>query len=482
MRKIILVTGASGYIGGRLLRELERMNLPIRCMVRKPAYVVNKVKDSTEIIKGDVFDIQSLEKALDNVDTAFYNIHSLGGAHDDFEERDKIAASNFVQAAAKCGVKKIVYLGGLGRGGNLSKHLESRQEVGRILGSSGIPLIEFRASIVIGSGSISFEMVRSLVEKLPVMTTPKWVRTLAQPISIEDVIKYLVCALEYEAKGHEIFEIGGKDQVSYEDIMRIYGEERGLKRLVIHFPFLTPRLSSHWLNLVTPLYHRIGKWLIDGVKNETLVVDKRSLDVFPVEPMGIKAAVSRALKNEDREIEETHWTDAHGVDHLPEFHKTQHSGSRVIYSQSILIEAPPEEVFLPIQYVGGHKGWYSYQWLWDLRAFIDKLIGGAGKRGGRRDPLILIPGDVVDFWRVEKLEMYELLRLKADMKMPGRGWLQFELNPIHSPQGEEHTQLSINAIFDPLGVAGRLYWIVLYPFHKLIFTRMLFSIRASVIH
>lgn len=477
----VLVTGATGYIGGRLLKELERKKIPLRCMVRNPKYIRAKVAPATEVVEGDVFAPWSLDKALEGIHTVYYNIHSLGGK-EDFEEKDKIAAENFISSALKCGVKKIVYLGGLGKGENLSKHLESRQEVGRILGSSSIPLIEFRASIVIGSGSLSFEMVRSLVEKLPVMTTPKWVRTPAQPISIEDVIDYLVCSLEYEARGHEVFEIGGADRVAYEDIMRIYGEVRGLKRLIIHLPFLTPGLSSHWLNLVTPLYYRIGRWLIDGVKNETLADDKRALEIFPVKPKGIRESIERALVNEDREVAETHWSDARNREHQPDYHSTYHIGSRFIYTRSIRVEATPEETFLPIQYIGGHKGWYSYQWLWDLRALIDKMAGGYGKSRGRKNPQILIPGDVIDFWRVEEVEMYRSLRLVAEMKMPGRGWLQFEIDPVKISASDYHTQLSVHAVFDPLGLGGRLYWYVLYPFHGLIFRKMLSVIRQSVVH
>lgn len=289
----ILITGASGYIGGRLLKELEQSKYSIRCMDRKPEYLINKVNESTEIIKGDVFEPSTLERALKDVDIAFYNIHSLAG-NKDFKTQDTIAAENFIRAAEKCRVKKVIYLGGLGRGHSLSKHLESRQEVGRILGSSSIPLIEFRASIIIGSGSLSFEMVRSLVGKLPLMTTPIWVRTFAQPISIEDVIQYMVKSIKYDAKGHEIFEIGGADKVSYEQIMRSYAKIRGLKRLIIHLPFLTPGLSSHWLVLVTPLYYRIGRWLIDGVKNETLVEDDQALKVFDIKPKGIEESIVRA--------------------------------------------------------------------------------------------------------------------------------------------------------------------------------------------
>ncbi|TFG57931.1 MAG: SDR family oxidoreductase, partial [Spirochaetales bacterium] len=378
--------------------------------------------------------------------------------------------------------RKIIYLSGLGKGTDLSKHLASRQEVGAILGESGVPVMEFRASIVIGSGSLSFEMVRALVEKLPVMTTPRWVRVLAQPIAIEDVLTYLIKALAYNPEGHEIFEIGGREPVSYEGIMRVYAKARGLKRLVIPLPFLTPALSSLWLALVTPLFFKVGRWLIDGVKNETLVHDKRAEELFKVNPRGIAEAVERALVNEDREIAETRWSDAHGRDHPKPGWGGEHLGSRFLYSQSILVEAPPGEAFLPIQYIGGHSGWYSYQWLWNLRGFIDKLAGGVGMGRGRRDPLVLMAGDVVDSWRVEEIVQYRMLRLRSEMKLPGRGWLQFELEPETGRQGEQFSRVSVNAIFEPLGIKGRLYWYTLYPFHKLIFSRMLEVIRHSAVH
>ena len=293
-------------------------------------------------------------------------------------------------------------------------------------------------------------MVRALVEKLPIMTTPSWVRSRAQPIAIEDVIDYLMEALDYTPHGSEIFEIGGADAISYEGIMREYAKIRGLKRLIIPIPFLTPGLSSHWLALVTPLYARVGRQLIEGVRNDTLVTDRRAVEVFSVKPRGIGEAIQRALDNEDREFAETRWTDAQLPDDRRNKWGGRRFGSRLMYTESISVPVKPEEAFLPIQYIGGETGWYSYPWLWSLRGFIDKLSGGVGGNRGRRDPLVLLPGDVVDFWRVEELIQYRMLRLKAEMKVPGRGWLQFDVESA----GENQSVIRVTALFEPLGLLG----------------------------
>jgi len=470
--KSILITGASGYIGGRLLKELVSKGFNIRCMARNPKALAARISKQIDVVEGDVLNPDTLASALEGIHTVYYNIHSLGGSKD-FSEQDRIGAQNFVHAAEEAGVKKIVYLGGLGKKPGLSKHLASRQEVGEILGSGTVPCIEFRASIIIGSGSLSFEMVRSLVEKLPVMTTPRWVRTLAQPIAIEDVIRFLLGALSYTASGHEVFEIGGADRISYEGIMRIYAEIRHLKRLIIPIHFLTPGLSSKWLALVTPLYAKIGRWLIDGVQNETVVTNNAAQEIFSVQPMGITEAVKRALENEDLETAATRWSDSFGSYFAGGRWGGERSGSRLVYSKSIRIPVPPEEAFLPIQYIGGQTGWYSYPWMWTIRGTIDKIVGGAGGNRGRRDPIILLPGDVVDFWRVEDIEQYRMLRLRSEMKAPGRGWLQFETNEVTADYDAKETVLSIHAIFEPLGLRGLLYWYLLYPFHLLIFGKML---------
>ncbi len=470
---LILITGASGYVGGRLLKALERKGKRLRCFARRPEFLKSRVAEGTEIVKGDIFDTEALQKALAGVHTAYYFIHALAGKGS-FEENDRKAAAGFASAARVANIKKIIYLGGLGEGDDLSHHLSSRHEVGEILRASGVPTIEFRASIIIGSGSLSFEMVRALVQKLPIMTTPYWVRALAQPIAIEDVIAYLCEVLDMDIQESTIFEIGGKDRVSYEKIMREYARIRKLKRLIIPLPFLTPWLSSLWLAFVTPLYFRVGRRLIEGVKNETVVKDKKAEKLFRVKPRGIREAIQRALENEDQEFAETRWSDALPLQAFEHHWKGVRFGSRLIDTRSVRVLLPPKDAFRPIQCIGGRSGWSHYDWLLNLRGSIDQIIGGVGHRRGRADPRCLRVGDTIDFWRVEKLEQDKLIRLSAEMKMPGRGWLQYEVDGDESGSVVRQT-----ALFDPVGIAGLIYWYSLYPFHQIIFKDMLQKIVSE---
>ncbi len=465
--ELILVTGATGYVGGRLLRELEAQGRRVRCLARRPEFLEPRVALSTQLAKGDVLDPPSLRVALEGVHTAYYLVHSMasGGA---FEEADRQAAQNFAEAAREAGARRIIYLGGLGSGPHLSPHLASRQEVGRVLRESGVPTIEFRASIVIGSGSLSFEMIRALVDRLPVMITPRWVRIMAQPIAIEDVVAYLVAALDAEVEGGIVLEIGGADRVSYQDIMLEYARQRGLNRLMIPVPVLTPRLSSLWLGLVTPVYAGIGRTLVDSISNETLVTDDLAMRVFDVRPRGIEAAIERALRNEDREFAETRWSDALSSRRVAREWGGARFGSRLVDSRSARVACPSAEAFRPIRRIGGDTGWYYGNWLWRVRGFLDLLVGGAGLRRGRRSPESLLPGDTVDFWRVEAVEPDRLLRLSSEMKVPGRAWLQFEVTA-----GDSGSLISQTAIFDPVGLMGLSYWYALYPLHSLVFAGML---------
>ena len=307
----ILLTGATGYIGGRLLHVLQNAGHRVRCVTRRPEALQSCVVPTTEVVSGNVLDRESLTGTMDGVEIAYYMVHSMG-SKGDFEEQDRRAAHNFGAEARRAGVRRIIYLGGLGETSEeLSPHLRSRQEVAEVLRASGVQVVEFRASIVIGSGSLSFEMIRSLVERLPVMVTPRWVNVTAQPIAVDDLLQYLAAALDLTTDAHAIFEIGGPDSVSYGDLMREYARQRGLKRLMVPVPLLTPRLSSLWLGLVTPLYARIGRKLIDSIRHPTVVRDNAARQTFPhIQPQGVRDAIASALGNEDRECAATHWADA----------------------------------------------------------------------------------------------------------------------------------------------------------------------------
>lgn len=470
---LVLLTGASGYVGGRLQQVLEAEGRSLRCMARRPEHFPRRVGTGTEVVAGDVLDPPSLAGALRGVHTAYYLIHSMASSRD-YAARDRAGAKAFARAAKQAGVRRIIYLGGLGQGDDLSEHLASRHEVGRILRESGVPTIEFRASIVIGSGSLSFELVRALVEKLPAMVTPSWVSTPTQPIGIEDLIAYLVSALDQRGDESMVYEIGGPDRVSYGDLMREYARLRGLRRVMLPVPALTPRLSSLWLGLVSPVHARVGRELIDGVRNETVVRDDRALRDFPIRPRGIRAVLARALVNEDDAFAATRWSDALSSQRTPSTWGGARFGSRRVDSRAVWLDCSPEQAFLPIARIGGETGWYFGNLLWRLRGFLDLLAGGPGMRRGRRDPGTLLPGDPLDFWRVEAVEPGRLLRLAAEMRMPGRAWLQFEVTPAGCGSVVRQT-----ALFDPVGVGGLLYWYALWGVHQLVFAGMLRGIARA---
>jgi uncharacterized protein YbjT (DUF2867 family) len=395
------------------------------------------------------------------------------GAAGSFAENDRQAAINFAKAAHQAKVQRIIYLGGLGEGA-LSPHLKSRQEVGGALNSTGVEVIEFRASIVIGSGSLSFEIIRALVERLPVMICPAWVSMAAQPIGIEDLVSYLVEALNLPEQGRRIIEIGGADRVSYEDIMREYARQRRLRRLMISVPVLTPRLSSLWLGLVTPVYARIGRKLIDSIRNPTVVRDPKALTLFSVRPQGVREIIVRAIVNEDREFAATKWSDALSSQGEESNWGGVRFGNRIVDSREVSVHCSTKSAFRPIRRIGGETGWYYGAWLWQVRGFLDLLFGGVGVRRGRRDPEMLQVGDALDFWRVEAFENNQRLLLAAEMKLPGRAWLEFAVED----QGTT-SLIRQTAIFDPVGVGGLMYWYLLYPVHKLMFGKMLQAIAAA---
>lgn len=473
-RRPILITGASGYVGGRLLSLLEAAGYDVRCLARRPENLLPRVAAGTRVLAGDVMDRDSLDAALQGIDTAYYLVHSMGHARD-FERLDREAATNFAEAARRAGVRRIIYLGGLGDStAELSKHLRSRHETGECLRGSQVQVIEFRASIVIGSGSLSFELIRALVQRLPVMICPRWVRVMAQPIAIEDLLEYLVAALELPDGESKIYEIGGPDRVSYGDIMHEYARQRGLRRWMIPVPVLTPYLSSLWLGLVTPVHARIGRKLVSSLRNPTLVEDTTALEAFAIRPRGLREAIERALVNEDREFAQTRWSDALSSSGKPKTWGGIRFGSRLIDSRTIEVDVPPAQAFAPIQRIGGCNGWYYGNWLWSIRGCLDRLVGGVGLRRGRRDPVDLRVGEALDFWRVEQFEPHRLLRLQAEMKVPGRAWLEFEV------EGDRQSStIRQTALFDPVGLLGLTYWYSLYPLHELVFAGMLRGIARA---
>lgn len=469
----VLIAGATGYVGGRLRERLEALPRAVRCLARNPESFEPRVARGTEVVRADVLDLESLLPALAGVESAFYLVHSMGSGAD-FEAQDRLAARNFGEAARRAGVCRIVYVGGLAHGDDLSPHLRSRHEVGEILRRSGVPVIELRASIVLGSGSLSFEMLRALVERLPVMISPRWVDVEAQPIAIDDLLDYLVEALDVPLESSRVFEIGGSDRVSYGDLMREYARQRGLRRFMLRVPVLSPRLSSLWLGLVTPLYARVGRKLIESIRHPTVVRDASALETFRVRPRSMREAIAAALRNEDREIAGSRWFDALSSAGVTGSTPGVRFGSRLVDSRECTVDASSARAFEPIRRIGGERGWYAHDALWRVRGFLDLLAGGVGVRRGRPDPNELRVGDALDFWRVESYVPGRLLRLRAEMKLPGRAWLEFEVLPRGTGAVIRQT-----ALFDPVGLAGLAYWYSIFPVHRMVFRGMLAGIARA---
>jgi uncharacterized protein YbjT (DUF2867 family) len=475
-RHKILLSGATGYIGGELLSQLERSGYRVRCMVRHPDAFVRNAGSEAEAVYGDVTDSVSLEQPLKGIDIAYYLVHSMASSKR-FDALDRQGAMNFAAAARKAGVRKIIYLGGLGETREaLSNHLRSRQEVGEILRNSGIPVLEFRSSIVIGCGSFSFEMIRALVERLPVMITPRWVRIPTQPIAISDLLAYLKLALETEILESRVIEIGGAERTTYGKLMREYARQRGLKRVMIPVPFLTPKLSSLWLALVTPYYAHIGRKLIEGLLNSTIIRDDSAQKIFPVQPIGLAEAIRRALEQEDAEFVQAKLSELLKKRRARESRTGTKLGTRIIDSYELKVACHGRQAFDPIRRIGGSTGWYYANWLYRIRGWIDRMVGGIGLPKRRRDPYDLQVGDVLDFWQVEGFVPDRRLLLKAEMKLPGRAWLDFQV--------EEKNPGSIirqTAIFDARGLFGIAYWQALYPIHRVLFSGMLRGIAQAAL-
>ncbi|MCA9953277.1 MAG: SDR family oxidoreductase [Ardenticatenaceae bacterium] len=479
--KRVLVTGVTGYVGGRLVPQLLANGYAVRVMIRGSADRLNGRywQNDVEIVTADVFKPETLTDALQDVDAAYYLIHSMDG-HGAFQERDKEAARNFAQVAANANVKRIIYLGGLGSNSDeLSDHLRSRQEVGRVLAETGVPVTEFRAAIVVGSGSVSFEMIRHLTERLPIMITPKWVHTRIQPIAIDDLLSYLVAALEQPESAGKVIEIGGADVLTYKDMMLKYAEARQLNRHMVPVPFLSPRLSSHWVHVVTPIPSGIARPLIEGLGNEVVVTNDEAHQLFPqIQPMGYEQAINRALERIREGEVETIWSDAEGAeeDDLPPLYYEQEQGVFIERREKV-INAKVSHVFRAFTRFGGEYGWPPFDSLWHIRGAMDRLVGGVGLRRGRPQRQALRAGDALDFWRVERIVPNKLLRLQAEMKLPGKAWLQFEVAP--DEEDPEKTKVVQTAFFAPKGLFGLLYWYALLPLHVLIFPGMVNDIARQ---
>jgi len=464
----VLVTGATGYIGGRLVPLLLEQGYEVTVLVRDPRRAVRRPwSDEVKIRRGDLLDPASLEHAFDGIDTAYYLVHSMyAGA--DFAARDREAASNVARAAR--GLPRLVYLGGLlpREGPAPSAHLASRAETGRLL-RDALPVTEIRAGPIIGSGSASFEMVRYLTERLPIMIAPRWILNDVQPIGVKDVLRYLVLAAELPPLG--VVEVGA-DVLSFREMMLQYAHVRGLHRVIIPVPVLAPSLAARWVGAVTPLPNSIAVPLIQGVVNTVVADTRRARELFPsIEPMSYRESVSKALTRSTTQQVETAWSDA--LNAWPSYELSDREGL-IREIRTVASGATPTQLYETVASLGGDRGWLAWNWAWKLRGLLDRLVGGPGLRRGRRHATVLLPGEAVDFWRVEVSEPPHRLRLRAEMKVPGRAWLQWDV--ASSPTG---STLAQTATFAPRGLGGALYWYLLYPVHKAIFSAMARAIARS---
>ena len=463
----VLLTGSTGYIGRRLkLKLLEDENISLRLYVRSKRSVSSN-DNNIEVFEGDTFDKEALKKALEGIDTAYYLVHSLN--RKDYKELDKVSAQNFVDIAASCGVKRIIYLGGLGvEDENTSEHLLSRLETGEVLSSNkNIQTIWIRAGVIIGSGSTSFEIIRNLTEKLPVMTTPKWVNTKAQPIAVNDVLNYLYESLFIKEEENLTIDIG-TEQLTYKEMMLKTAEALGLKRYIIPLPFLSINLSSYWLNLFTPVRFGVAKALIEGLKSEVIIQNNNAKKYFPnIHPISYINAVKKAVEEIENNQVISRWSDRFGKawdkDHSQDLANAIFVDRKIEYFNKI----KKEKVYKSFISIGGKEGWFDYDFLWKIRGVIDKIIGGVGLKRGRRDQYNLRVGDSLDFWKVVDIQENKRLLLFAQMKLPGTAWLEFKV---------DDEKLIQSAYFYPRGVFGRLYWYILVPIHYFVFTNMIRSI------
>ena len=471
----VLMTGATGYVGGRLVPELLSRGIAVRCLVRTPAKIsVAPWRNEVEIVPGDLSG--PLDTALRGIDVAVYLVHGIGDGPD-WAAQETRDAEHFRTACEVAGVKRIVYLGGMGDDkSDLSVHLRSRHAVGEVLAAGPIPVLELRAAVIIGSGSASFEMLRYLVEVLPVMVTPKWVKTRSQPIAISDVLHYMVEAITADSVSAGVYEIGGPDVVSYAELMSLYAQEAGLaKRRLIPVPVLTPRLSSHWVGIVTPVPASLARPLIESLVNEVIVHDDKVVKAFGAPQRSLREAIHLALGRSQSNDVPTTFSDADLQVFRPYATDPRWAGGTELSDlRQRDSQASPQTLYDTVSRIGGTKGWYSGGWLWYLRGALDRIWGGPGLRRGRRDPDVLRVGDFVDFWRVTEANSPSKVVLHAEMRLPGDAWLEWEITPEGT--GSHIVQ---RARYKPRGLFGRVYWYSVMPFHFFVFPGMLKGIVAD---
>jgi len=474
----VLVTGSTGYIGGRLVPRLLEAGHEVRCLVRSKAKLEGRAwshHPGLEIIEGDALDPTALDRAFEGTEVAYYLIHSMEVAGQDYADRDRRLAVNFAEAARRQGTERIVYLGGLGETGeDLSEHLASRREVEEALASTGVPVTVFRAAMIIGSGSASFEILRYLVERLPIMITPRWVQTECQPIAVRNVLHYLVAALDTPESIGRTLDIGGPEVMPYADIMRTMADARGLgRRIILPVPVLTPRLSSLWIHLVTPLSSHIARPLAEGLRNRVVCQDDEAARLMPQQLLTVRESIDAALGKVARREVETAWSDAGVMPGDPDWA----GGTTFVDRRTIDVHAGPDRAFEAVCRVGGGHGYYAADWLWRIRGWIDRLMGGPGLRRGRRHPDRLAVGDALDFWRVKELVPGRVLRLRAEMKLPGVAELAFVVHP--ADPDHPSTWVEQTARFKPKGLFGLAYWFAVLPLHAIVFNGMLRGIRRA---
>ena len=470
----VLVMGATGYIGRRLVPRLVKRGHEVRTFVRTPGKSALTGCEHCQVIQGDVLDKQSLQRAFEGIDLVFYLVHSMAAGEKEFEERDRRAAANVAEVAGRSNLKRILYLGGLGRRDvPQSAHLKSRHEVGDLLRTSGIPVTEFRAAVIVGSGSASFEMMHHLVNRLPVMVCPRWVTVRTQPIAISDVISYLVESVEKVETAGQTIDIGGPEVLTYREMMLTVAKVLGLKRMLLEVPVLTPRLSSYWVNLVTPIPTPLARSLIESLRSETICENRVALELFERSPIGFEAAVRRALERVTSSSVESTWTQAEAL----RTDQPIDPSHLLSDTQTVAVQAPPEELFRAVSSIGGERGWYYADWLWKIRGFIDKQVGGVGLRRGRRHQTDIRQGEALDFWRVEEVVPGVRLLLRAEMKVWGQAWLEFVVE-----RGETgSSRLIQTARYYPKGVLGLVYWYSIYPIHAIVFRGMARSIARRAV-